>query len=180
MTRRPGMTLVELLLVIAILAVLAMLVVPLVSGTFETSQKQATEANLVQLRDVIMNTYRADMKKLLPRPGASPLPPTRVNKPQLRYLFVNPENESLVPTYDPVYRVGWRGPYLLYSAGQYTVIPAAGFTTDYGETGDPTVMDGWNRPIVLQEDATLGKAWLVSAGLDGILGSADDLKLELY
>jgi prepilin-type N-terminal cleavage/methylation domain-containing protein len=182
-----GLTLLELLIVIAILAVLASLAVPLVSSTTETSQQQATLASLTQLRDVIMNVYRADVNKQLPRPKSGVGTPPRQAKPQLRYLFINPNTETTVADYDPVYRVGWRGPYLLNSSGQYTVDVSRGFTADYGENLDPTVLDAWGRPIVLVEAA--GHAWLVSAGPDGNLavvsGSgpiqpSDDLVLQLY
>ena len=67
---RSFMTLLELLVVVMILVVLAALVVPLVSGTTETVPIQATQASLVQLRDLVMNTYRPDLNKQLPRPGS--------------------------------------------------------------------------------------------------------------
>jgi hypothetical protein len=46
------------------------------------------------------------------------------------------------------------------------------FTSDYGNAGDPSVPDGWGRPIILQIPTISGTldwqdARLVSAGLDG-------------
>jgi prepilin-type N-terminal cleavage/methylation domain-containing protein len=186
MRHRDGLTLIELLIVLLILVALAGMVVPMVAEVSSNTQKQTTDTNLVQLRDTIMNSYRPDMNKQLPRPDTAFAPP-RQAKPQLRYLFVNPKTETLLRQHDPVYRLGWRGPYLLQSTGQYSVNLAAGFTLDYGENGDPTVIDGWGRPIVIYEAA--GQAWLISAGPDGFLEKPpattpltdpDNLALRLY
>jgi prepilin-type N-terminal cleavage/methylation domain-containing protein len=180
MGRRLGLTLLELLVVLFILVVLAAMVVPLLSRSPEETQKQVTETNLTQLRDTIMNVYRPDMNKLLPRPGSLGLSQGRKDHPQLRYLFVNPKTETTQQDFDPVTRLGWRGPYLLNTPGKYAVIGT--FTKDYGEDGDPAILDGWARPIVVQEGVVNGQpsAWLLSAGPDGILGNSDDLKLTLY
>lgn len=176
MKRRHGLSLAELMVVLLILVLLAGMIVPMISRTSEDAQRQTTEANLVQLRDVIMNGYRPDLGSW-PRPGSIGLGNGRQNHPQLRYLFVNPANETAAQTYDPVHRLGWKGPYLLSTTGSYALNLALGFTNDYGENGDPTVLDGWGRPIVMRNIS--GEWFLVSAGLDGSLGNADDLRLKL-
>ena len=82
--------------------------------------------------------------------------------PQLRYLFINPLTENtlttadagstdMMVTYNPAYRLGWRGPYVVANNGSvYTINAAAGFLEQYGENGDPAVLDGWGNPIVIQ------------------------------
>lgn len=187
---RRGVTLLELVVVLAVLVALAVLVVPLLSESSKGANETVTRTNLNQVRDAITR-YRLDMDKRLPRPGYTGLngSPVRPDRPQLRYLYVNPgrldppgDPETSVPTYDPVAAKGWRGPYAQAGFGTYQVATDRGFATDYGETGDPCVVDGWNNPIVIVENATAlpPTAELRSAGPDGILMTADDIVLSLY
>jgi len=167
MNRRPGMTLLELVVVVAILAIIAGLVVPLIGGITDSARETATMTDLVTLRNTISGTrehpgYLTDNRKL---------PAT------IRDLFYKPMG---FPDYDKNTHLGWRGPYLANSTGQYAIVPAAGFTLDYGDAGDPAIIDGWNRPIVIQRP-TVGSAAeqtaytrLVSAGPDGILNTKAD------
>jgi prepilin-type N-terminal cleavage/methylation domain-containing protein len=205
--RRWALTLIELIVVLAVLAVLAGLAVPLITGTSDTARTTATNATLVQLRDIIMGTYRVDMNGQLPRAGIKPSPTTRQPTSQLRYLFINPgpnsatdtinpgpggvgdtsAAETSTSTYNVTSRFGWRGPYLLTTGSTYPT-PGTVFTNVYGESGDPTVLDGWLNPIVIIESVdSLGvkHAVLTSAGPDGIFNTAttpstDDLILPLY
>jgi hypothetical protein len=122
---------------------------------------------------VITGLYWPDAKGQLPQPNPS-VSPNRVAAPQVRYLFVNPATENATITFDPVYKLGWRGPYVVERSGAlYTVNPASGFAEQYGETGDPTVLDGWGQPIVIQNPGLLPDGRqdvrLVSAGPDGVL-----------
>lgn len=187
--RRDALTLMELVVVLAVLVTLAALVVPLLSNHAAPAAETVTRSNLAQIRDVLLR-YRADMEKQLPRPGYSGLntAPNRPDRPQLRYLFVNPgpavapgAAETTAPSFDPLANKGWRGPYMA-ATGTYTVDPARGFTRDYGETGDPCVADGWGRPVVILESVAAGSvsAELRSAGPDGVLLNADDVVLDLY
>lgn len=158
-----------------------------------------------QLQDVILRAFRADMTEdirrnqptyqVLPLPGYYALnnPVTtsgpRPNKPQLRYLFLNPGlfgmtaspgvAETNTSSYDPTAGHGWRGPYILPGIGKYPLPDATNFTRDYGEKDDPTILDGWNHPIVISANGEIS-AVLRSAGRDGILGNADDIVLTLY
>lgn len=169
--RRRGMTLLELIVVVAVLAVLAGMVVPLLQDTVETAQETGVRASLAALRDAVMGRperpgFHTDLRRL----------PTT-----LAELWVNPDTDPgpgvilKYPAFDINTRVGWHGPYLLAPGGSYAVNPAAGFTIDYGNPGDPAVPDPWGRPIVMQRP-TVGTiaerelyARLVSAGADGIL-----------
>ena len=155
--------------------------------------------------------------------GLPPLPDT----PQLKYLFVNPDTEDLTPSATlPSGRI-WRGPYVLHRGsrlppatilvngsrsanpfyggqtpsdtgvciyGVADVVDGSGNVTKYG---DPTVIDAWGNPIVIQEPASdKTYARLVSAGPNGVIntdpnvlmpdrttganGRGDDIVLFLY
>ena len=150
--RRCALTLLELIVVIAILAALAALVVPMVSTTSDDANTKVTTAQLVELRNVIMTTYRNDMSGLMPRPAVSggTVTGARQDNPQLRYLFVNPGQtitassvtinpstltigtttttitpETSAVSYDPVRQLGWRGPYIATVGFTYPT-PATG------------------------------------------------------
>jgi len=170
---RRGLTLAELLLVVTIISILATLILPAVGNFLGESRADVTRVSLTRLRDVIAETYWPDNRSTLPRPGL-PLQGSRQNAPQLRYLFVNPQTEDTIVTFDPTARLGWRGPYMVdRNDSLYTINTATGFTEQYGENGDPAVLDGWGRAIVLQNPGTLSDGRqdvrLVSAGPDGIV-----------
>ncbi len=173
-TKRRGLTLLELVVVLVILAALAGLAVPLIGQLAGDSRADVTRQSLVEIRNVIANMYWDDMGKRLPRPGTAGLGGGRRDHPQMRYLFLNPDAnpEDTVRTYDPAYRLGWRGPYLMNPGGRFPV-PNGNFTDSYGLEGDPAVLDGWGKPIVIQNPGMTGDGSqdvrLVSAGLNGIL-----------
>ncbi|MFW5693485.1 MAG: pilus assembly FimT family protein [Thermoguttaceae bacterium] len=187
-----GLTLFELLAVMGILLVLGTLVVPVVSDRIGQSRDDVTRQSLLRLREAIAGTYHDDMDGL-PRPGEAALSAGRANHPQLAYLFLNPEThldgDPLTRDYDvafdPVSRRGWRGPYLLGSGFTYAIDAERGFSTLYGEDGDPAVQDGWGNPIVLQEPFDPAATEydrsrhvrLVSAGPDGVLDTPADVLL---
>jgi len=191
-TRRRGLTLLELLVVLTILAVAAGIVVPMVAnitsgesfhtpGGPKSAQRIATEATMTRVHDAIMGSgenpgYFGDLGELpWPQDGS------RQDHPQLRYLFVNPATEDNTGDFDPNTRRGWRGPYVLGSTGRYAVEGPRGFHDLYGENGDPALIDAWGSPIVIMLRSESGRtnAYLVSAGKDAALGTADDLELIL-
>lgn len=180
--RRPGLTLLELVVVVVVLAALAALVIPLVSTSVSQSQEDTTRASMRELQDVIINRYWPELNAVMAGADGYPQPnPSnsggRVLHPQLAFLFVSPAG---CPAYDPISHLGWHGPYLLHSGGRYKV--TGSFTTTFGVADDPTVLDGWGRPIVLQRPTSGSVAEqslctrLVSAGTDGIIQTpASDL-----
>jgi len=183
---KSGLTLAELLVVIAVLSVLGSLVLPVVGNYLAESRGDVTRQSLARLREVI-SQYWQDRVQLtngvrvnaLPQPNPSVAQtPSRLSYPQVAFLFWNPNftipNETV--DYDPTYRVGWRGPYLACSGATYTINTAANFTEQYGENGDPTVLDGWANPIVIQNpglapDGVGQDVRLVSAGPDGVVNT---------
>jgi prepilin-type N-terminal cleavage/methylation domain-containing protein len=176
---RRGLTLAELVVVLAILAMLGSLLLPAVGHLVGDSRGDVTRASLARLREVVAGLYWPDANGQLPQPNAS-VSPGRVAAPQSRYLFVNPATEDATVTFDPVYKLGWRGPYVVQHSDQtYTINQAAGFTQQYGETGDPAVCDGWGQPIVIQNPGLLPDGRqdvrLVSAGPDGVIDTPSNV-----
>lgn len=189
---RRGLTLMELVVVLGILTILGSMVV-INSSTSESnaadrSRETATRVTLTNLRDTIVNSYVPDQWDTLPRPATT----ARIDHPQLVYLLVNPLSYELSATtaddvtwsYDPVSQRGWRGPYLVPGmTTEYQIDAAAGFTNRYGEAGDATFLDGWGRPVVLQEPQVSGlsaynamrQARLVSAGPNGVIDTDPDV-----
>ncbi len=171
---RSALTLAELLIVLAILAMIGGLVLPAAGRYVSETRETTTRYSLTRLRDVIAEVYWQDSGRL-PRP--SKVTSERLDHPQLRYLFINPATETAAVDFDRDYARGWRGPYLVHRDGAlYTVSSNStiGFTSRYGLTGDPTVLDGWGRPIVVQDPplptaSGLRDVRLVSAGPDGIV-----------
>ncbi|MCA9264686.1 MAG: type II secretion system protein [Planctomycetales bacterium] len=193
---RRALTLIELLVTLTVLAVLAGIIVPLLTGLGDDAALTATRHSLREVRDVIANRYVLDMQNViamtsttlpptaisagLPGPHPDYLdPPHRVLSPQLHYLFVHPAPGDSRVSFNPVTRIGWRGPYLLM--GQVAEYPGKdpntaaqrGFSATYGEPGDSAVLDAWGNPFVIQ-GTSLADAELVSAGPDGDLNSLDD------
>jgi type II secretory pathway pseudopilin PulG len=163
--------LVELAVAVAVLAVLAGMLVPLLSGLAEDARRTAAASTLIAVRDAIVGT--ADHPGFADDVGR---PPATIAE-----LLVNPFAPG-----DPLSRfdrdtgLGWRGPYVTGAGATYRVLPAAGFTADYGADGDPGLADPWGRPVVLQHP-TAGSAAdrtefarLVTAGPDGILQTPAD------
>ena len=172
--KRHGVTLLELGVVLAILAALASVAVLNSGALLQDSRGDVTRQSLTRLRDVIAQTYWQDANQTLPQRNVNvtPVPTGRMTTPQLRYLFINSLTENTTVTYNPAYRLGWRGPYLAANTGSvYAINTATGFVEQYGENGDPAVMDGWGNPIVIQNpgltpDGALDVR-LVSAGPNG-------------
>jgi len=67
---------------------------------------------------------------------------------------------------------GWNGPYLFDSGARYREVTEPGdadnFTAAFGADTDPAILDGWGKPIILQQPDTLN-ARLVSAGPNRVL-----------
>jgi len=178
--KRRGLTLLELLVVLLILIALATVVVPTIGMFGRKSQQVATRENLLRLQELLLDRYMVDMNEL-PRPQNLVGPPARLNHPQLRYLFVNPDTEDIGPTPGMTLLSDrrWNGPYVKHGGARYQLDAAKGFVAAYGVgdtegppviPGDPAILDAWGRPIVLQEpDVDGGFAPTGSAGPNGVI-----------
>lgn len=174
---RSGLTLVELVVVLVILVALASMIIPRADIITEQSRIDATNQNLLRLRDVIVNHYVPDTNGAaftgttflsttgdgtangdgMPRFASINAPP------QLVALFLNPG----LQTYNSTTHFGWNGPYLntgtaVYPGGSPSTAALRGFLSSTSTTssafgtaagtsypGDPTVLDAWGNPIVM-------------------------------
>ena len=188
MGRRNGLTLVELVVVLTILVALGGLVVPMIGRLTDEARDGATHESLLRLRELLVNRYLLDMGQL-PRP-----PLSTPSQPRLVYLYVDPHQGTPAAGWDPVIKIGWRGPYLT-GGGRFPAqnesgpwgLPAAlrGFDERFGLPADYAPLDAWGNPIVLQEpdengdgnffnDAGTRFARLVSAGPNGMIDTPLD------
>lgn len=160
---RRGFTLAEIVIVLIVLVALAALVVPLIGGLAINGKSQeqiATEASMRAIRDAVMGTSS--------KPGAWPdlgqRPDMFPQDPQLllaELSVVQGVEPSIVP-FDPVTKIGWRGPYL---------------------SGVSKLVDGWGNSIVIQvgdvngngqlDDGDVRYARLVSAGENEVFETED-------
>jgi prepilin-type N-terminal cleavage/methylation domain-containing protein len=172
---RAGLTLIELVVVVAILAIVAGFIIP--SAVFLENRAKYTTANasLAAIRDAIVGTpsqpgYYSDT-------GQYPV--------TLRDLFVNPfvSTNPLVSFNRDTGR-GWRGPYLTSSIGALykdnnssdASFSSGTYPAAYGAIEDPIILDPWGNAIVVQypqnsgtPDPTNAYGRLISAGPNGII-----------
>jgi len=174
--RRRGFTFVELIVVASILVVLAGLVLYRAGDAGAQARVDATIASEIAVRDAICGTQSAP--GFLGDLGEIPIRTADLFEQPLAL----PSGTSVTP-FDRFTARGWNGPYLLRSTGRYQVAPPFGFTSFYGQDGDPAVIDPWGRPIVLQWptvpaislDERQSFARLVSAGPDGVLNTPSNV-----
>ncbi|MEM0966932.1 MAG: prepilin-type N-terminal cleavage/methylation domain-containing protein [Verrucomicrobiota bacterium] len=169
--RATGFTLVELLVVLTILGAVAVIATlaytsdPVVldaSGEPITSREAATTATLREVETALTGGGLGE-SGYLQHIGALPS--------RIAGLMENIDSED---AYDITTKRGWQGPYFITSVVRYG---------DFIETGDgfddnsdiagiedePTIIDAWGKPIVLQEPGDEDDARLVSAGPNRIL-----------
>ncbi len=164
-TTRRGFSLIELVLVVMVLAILAGFVIPLI-GNFtpggEKSEKQiVTETSMLAIRDAILGTATspgawADMGK---QPALFPRKPFWLTLEYEQLSSLAPAIYAKGP-FDPVTKIGWRGPYLKGSL----VHDSEGEIVRDPE-GNPFLRDGWNQGIeIVVPDNDVNYARLVSRG----------------
>lgn len=166
---RSGLSLVELIVVLMILAATAAMVVPLIdnprisspTGEEKTPEQIATEATMQKIRDVIMGTN--DQQGVWADVGQRPENFPRAVSDLL--LSVKPAYMNVAGQFDPITKIGWRGPYFIQATGT-------------GLGGNPTLVDAWGTWIAIEiEYDASGQilfAQLVSAGEDGDFASPED------
>ncbi|HLX61102.1 MAG TPA: prepilin-type N-terminal cleavage/methylation domain-containing protein [Planctomycetota bacterium] len=179
--RKCGLTLLELLVVVAVMVALAAIVVPLLGSSQNDASMAATRTTMLALRDAIFGTDRASgfVEDVGDYPAKAHLAGWPGGWPEkIHDLLSNEHLPAPKQTFDIHTHRGWNGPYLRSADGVYTVDTAHGFTSDYcyNSGADLAIIDAWNHPIVIQYitatvnpgDATVR---LVSAGPDGVLNT---------
>ena len=160
---RCGFSMAEMVLVLIVLVGLAAMVVPLLdeiqittpAGEEKTEKQVVTEAAMRTIRDAIMGTPTKPgaWPDLVQRPDKFVLDPNLL----LADLSVVRSIDPSINAYDPVTKLGWRGPYL---------------------TGTRELTDAWGNSFVIQIDFDGNHvvdpyeakyARLVSSGQDGVL-----------
>jgi type II secretory pathway pseudopilin PulG len=173
--KRVGLTLLELVIVVAILAIVAGFIIP--CGVYLENRAKTTSANasLAAIRDAIVGT--PDKPGYYSDTGQYPN--------TLEDLFVQPAG---VPAFNRDTNRGWRGPYLLNANATYpayingflgptspTPYGTSPNPANYGTTGDSAIVDPWGNVIILQwptsGDLAQNQAFirLISAGPNGII-----------
>jgi len=112
--RETGFTLIELVVIISILGILAIVAVPKFTSMTESSRRVATQQELATLKMAIVgNPQVVAGGEMIDRgfEGDVGFAPSR-----LQDLVVRPDS---VPPYDRLTRLGWNGPYVDSSGGDY-------------------------------------------------------------
>ena len=214
--RCSGLTLIELIVVLTILVALSSIVIPLFGQQAREASGDATQATLARVAQAIVGTggyaeamryarNAADTQSIgygagLPWPSPAEVTAGREDHPQIHYLFERPTDlrdydpDTPIQVYDPVSKIGWRGPWLDVTTA--TAYPAAademvngetasanGFDATYGVAGDLAPLDGWGNPVVIQlPEAATGTleqrrqaVRLISAGPNGTIETPADV-----
>lgn len=159
----------ELLVVLIILVAVGGLMISSASNPTVRS----TDGSVLTPNAVVTQSTMQEVIKALVGDGADASNYYRDNfsiPNQLTSLFINVNGLN---AYNPATKNGWNGPYLLDSGTRYgtftEVDDSDGFTDLYAEENDPAILDGWGRPLVLQQSSDRDFARLVSAGPNHIL-----------
>ena len=123
-----GLTLVELVVVLAILVALAGFVTPRLMSTANTARETATQASAIEIRNATMQ-YWSDCKHNIVD-----------QRIQVAHLLNQP---SFLLRFDPNVRLGWNGPYLQSDGRTYTVDTTSGFDTSYGDASQLSIRDAF-------------------------------------
>lgn len=137
-----GFSLLELMLVLVILIATSVLVMPLLTPTVQTPSgglKSASEVTTQSTMSVIREAMVGEEGVLETLPNSPDALPREISdlvseKPPTHVLKTAPQ----LSRFNPFFRIGWRGPYLL--------------STGVNEQGEPTVVDGWGREFQLHVD----------------------------
>lgn len=109
-----GYTIIEIAIIIVTLGIIAAVAIPRFADLADSSKVNATKQELMSLKQAIIGNPSAIAGgEYVDRgfEGDVGLPPS-----QLEDLIVKPDTVS---AYDPISRIGWNGPYMDSSGGEY-------------------------------------------------------------
>ena len=140
-----GMTLIELMVVVAILVILAGAIIPLLT-TYEAKAKiTAVKASLSYVRESIVGKpdspgWQSDVGRF----------------PNSIAELLSASAPTGVAAFNRVTNIGWRGPYLIAQGGLYPTYQTnssyyySSLQSYFGTAGDPALLDPWGDPIIIQ------------------------------
>jgi hypothetical protein len=140
--------------------------VPYLNGTSSAALCKATDVTMQNVKKVIMERYYLDTLGYFPKNTKD-----TVANHNLKYLFTQPAGWG---AFDPATQTGWRQGGYLQNGITLNADPDPSFQDDIDTDGTPIyvhdkvianqiqVLDGWGRPIILQN--TVNGFRLVSAG----------------
>ena len=175
MQLRHGFSLLEMLVVLVIIVALSLIVLPTFTnlrvvtpgGDAKTPTEVATHATMNSVRDAIAG-QEGIIETMSHKSNALPRKIEELVQAEPP-IHVSEEAPELTK-YDPIARIGWRGPYVR--------------PTGRNKEGQPTVVDGWGNELELQVDFDKdGKInstesqymRVVSAGPNGEIDTPDDV-----
>ena len=174
-SRRNGLTLLELLVVLLILIATALILVPSFSsieivtpaGTSESPDEIATQATLNTVREALAGEDGV-IETLSHKANALPRKIHDLVQEEAPEHMIEAAPE--LKEYDPVNKIGWNGPYVR--------------PTGQDESGEPTIVDGSGNELELQvdfdKDGTINQTEskyirVVSAGPNGHIETPQDI-----
>ena len=170
--RAQGLTLLELVIVLAILSMFAGLVVYHLSpaeltfsgaGGNKTAPRLATESTMYSVQQAMFGSaekqgYWDDMNHDI---WFWPRYLEWLSRAPTDAAIVDPYSDPLAATYynsimayDVKKKVGWRGPYVQFQGIPIPLNPSKGFTARLGGGAYRGPLDGWGRPIMVQLPST--------------------------